>query len=186
MKQLYNSKPTLGLLSLLSLSILCLLTACGKTTSANSGVVSTMSTNNVFKAQTLAHNDDDDDDDHDDDDDDHENPMIYAYSVSSSEAFDIMDNLSTRCTACHRISKKGNANGPGPNLNGLNEYAEERVDGLSAREYVKQSILDPGAHVVEECPKGPCVDVMVKTYADELQGDDLEKLVNYLLSLDED
>ncbi len=111
------------------------------------------------------------------------NPMAYMYTVDSSEAFEIINSISPRCTACHRISSKGNSNGPGPNLNGLKDRAGNQVPGLSAREYVKQSILDPGAFIVEECPKSKCVDVMYKKYHEKISSEDLEKLVNYLLTL---
>lgn len=101
-------------------------------------------------------------------------------------AFEIIDNVTPRCFSCHLISERGNKNGPGPHLNGLNERAGERVAGLSAEEYVRQSILDPGAHLVEECPRGPCVDVMVKNYSEKLTDEQLDTLVGFLLSLPTD
>jgi hypothetical protein len=119
-------------------------------------------------------------------DQDEQNPMAYQYTVYSGDAFDIIDRLTPQCTACHRISTQGNARGAGPSLNGLKHYAGQRVEGLSAREYIKQSILNPSAHIVEECPTGPCVDVMVKTYPEQFEDGELDTLVNFLLSLDED
>jgi cytochrome c553 len=168
---------------------ICLLTSCGRGTNSSQstdvlplGAVNThqviqekdsqepaanaeqVSTNNQSAAQTP-------------------DPMAYMYTVDSSEAFDIINSMTPRCTACHRISTKGNSNGPGPNLNGLKDHADSRVPGLSAREYVKQSIIDPGAFIVEECPKSKCVDVMYKKYHEKISSEDLEKLVNYLLTL---
>ncbi len=118
--------------------------------------------------------------DHTDDDDD---PMHLAMEA---EAFAIIDEITPRCFACHFISERGNKNGPGPSLNGLNERAESRIPGMSAEDYVRQSILDPGAFMVEECPRGPCVDVMVKNYHEKIAEEDLDTLVNFLLSLPPD
>jgi hypothetical protein len=38
----------------------------------------------------------------------------------------------------------------GPNLTDLSERAGERVEGLSAEAYVRQSVLDPQAYIVDE------------------------------------
>lgn len=111
-------------------------------------------------------------------------PLAYIYTTSSGAGFDIIDSLAPKCTACHRISTKGNRNGPGPNLNGLKDHAGSRVEGLSAREYVKQSILDPSAYIVEECPKSKCVDVMYKKYEEKITPEELDVLVSFLLTLD--
>jgi hypothetical protein len=114
----------------------------------------------------------------------HLDPMAYQYEVYSGKAFEVIDRMTPRCTSCHRISTQGNARGAGPSLNGLKDRAGDRVPGLSARDYVKQSILDPSAHVVDECPTGECVDVMYGFYADKLEDGELDILVNYLLSLE--
>lgn len=164
--------------------LIALLSGCTRTPSQAS-VVSTVNAGGVLRTSSLAHNQQDEHDEDDKDDkDERDNPVVYAYTVSSSEAFDIIDSLSPRCTACHRISKKGNANGPGPNLNGLKDRADSRIPGLNAREYIKQSIINPSAYIVQDCPKGPCVDVMAKNYHDDIGDDELEQLVNFLLSLE--
>lgn len=106
--------------------------------------------------------------------------------VTEEAAFAIIDALAPKCFTCHRISGRGNKNGPGPNLNGVGLRAGERVPGLSAHDYVMQSILDPSAFVVDECPAGPCVDVMPKNFGDQLSEEDLEALVTFLLSLPEE
>jgi mono/diheme cytochrome c family protein len=106
-------------------------------------------------------------------------------SPQQEEAFALIENLSPRCFACHVIGNRGNKNGPGPNLNGLKMRASERVPGLSAEEYVRQSIMDPGSFLVDECPRGPCVDVMSKNYSNKLTDKDLDILIPFLLSLPE-
>ncbi len=106
-----------------------------------------------------------------------------THEIEEEKAFAIIDDLLPSCFVCHRISERGNKNGPGPNLNGLGSWAGDRVPGLSAEEYVKQSILDPSAFVASECPAGPCVDAMPKNFGEQLGDEDLEMLVSFLLSL---
>lgn len=102
---------------------------------------------------------------------------------NQEEAYALIESISPRCFACHLIGDRGNKNGPGPHLNGLKDRAGERIPGLSAEEYVRQSIMDPGAFLVDECPRGPCVDVMSKNYSDKLSEEDLNILIPFLLSL---
>ncbi len=99
------------------------------------------------------------------------------------EALAIMENVTPRCFSCHVIGNDGNVNGPGPNLNGLKERAADQVKGLDAEEYVHQSIVDPGAFMVAECPRGPCVDVMSKNYAEKLSEEEIATIVDFLLTL---
>ena len=108
------------------------------------------------------------------------------HEIAEAEAFAIIDGLAPKCFVCHRISERGNKNGPGPNLNGLGSLAGERVPGLSAREYVEEAIVDPSAFVVAECPAGPCVDAMPQTFGGQLSEADLDILVSFLLSLTEE
>jgi mono/diheme cytochrome c family protein len=102
----------------------------------------------------------------------------------ASQAIEIIENTPPKCYACHLIGDRGNRNGPGPDLNGLKDHAADRVESLDAEAYVRESILDPGVFIVDECPRGPCVDVMVKTYDEKLSDEQLDVLVEYLLSLE--
>jgi disulfide bond formation protein DsbB len=102
------------------------------------------------------------------------------------EVFALIDSVSPRCFSCHVIGERGNQNGPGPNLNGLKDRAGEQVPGMEAEEYVRSSIIDPGFFLVEECPRGACVDVMSKTYPDKFTDDEITLLVDFLLSLPAD
>jgi mono/diheme cytochrome c family protein len=58
--------------------------------------------------------------------------------------------LTAGCTGCHSLGGVSNGGFIGPNLTGLPDRAGERVDGLSAEDYVRQSILDPWAYIVDE------------------------------------
>jgi cytochrome c2 len=53
---------------------------------------------------------------------------------------------STPCSNCHSLDGSVLR---GPSLQGISDRAGERVPGLSAIEYLNQSILDPSAYLVE-------------------------------------
>jgi cytochrome c oxidase subunit II len=55
--------------------------------------------------------------------------------------------LTKGCTGCH--SRAGVSEGfIGPDLTNLADRAGVRVEGLTAEEYVRQSVLNPQAHIV--------------------------------------
>lgn len=94
------------------------------------------------------------------------------------------------CAACHAIPGVPNAVGAiGPDLTNIGEVAAERIGAddysgtaTTAEEYIRESIEDPSAFVVPDCPGGPCQDGLmppVTTYSDaEMQG-----VVEFLASL---
>ena len=64
--------------------------------------------------------------------------------------------LSYGCTGCH-----GNLDDPasaavGPWLGDIAEVGGTFIEGYTADEYVYESILNPSAFIVPECPTGPC------------------------------
>ncbi len=104
------------------------------------------------------------------------------FQALKDEAFSIMLRARPKCFTCHYIIERGNKNGPGPHLSTVGLVAAGRVPGLSDREYIKQSIVDPTAFTVAECPSGPCVGAM-PGYGEQLKEEKLETLVNFFLSL---
>lgn len=84
--------------------------------------------------------------------------------------------VSLGCGGCHAV--EGETVMVGPSLAGLAERAGEMVEGLSAEEYVAQSIVEPDAHVVEGFNPG-----IMPPYTD-LSEADLAHLIAYLMSLD--
>lgn len=102
---------------------------------------------------------------------------------AGANALAILDNTSPSCFTCHRIGDRGNKNGPGNDLNGLKDRAGQRVPGLDARAYVEQALLDPGGFVVEECPRGACLDVM-PDYEGKFTDEELETVITFLLNLE--
>jgi len=83
------------------------------------------------------------------------------------------------CTACHTIS--GISIGTiGPALDGLATRAASRVSGLTAEEYIRQSILEPSTYVVESFPDGR----MPQNFGEILTEEQINDLIAFLLTLD--
>ncbi len=83
--------------------------------------------------------------------------------------------LTKGCTGCH--SRAGVSEGfVGPDLTALADRAGDRVEGLTAEEYVRQSVLDPQAYIVDGY--GPQMPVLPVDTAE------LDALVEYLLGDD--
>ena len=78
------------------------------------------------------------------------------------------------CAVCH-----GAGDGVGPSLTAMADRAPNVVEGLSAEEYLRQSILDPSACVVDGYQ-----DVMPKDYAETLAEDEVNGLVTFILEFD--
>lgn len=80
------------------------------------------------------------------------------------------------CFACHDLDDSGDVVKEGPNLNGISERAGERVPGLSAAQYIHQSIMDPREYVVED------YSYMTTTVRRYLTEDEVADLVAFLLT----
>lgn len=80
------------------------------------------------------------------------------------------------CASCHRIGSSGG--GSGPDLTQVGAIAETRKPGLSAADYVSESIRDPGAYIVPGFP-----DTMPRGLDRGLTQEDFDDLVEYLLTL---
>lgn len=77
----------------------------------------------------------------------------------------------TGCSGCHTLSDAGSTGEVGPNL-------DEVVPQMDAQE-VETSIVDPGAKVEQGFPDG----TMPTTYADQLDEQQIQTLVDYLISV---
>lgn len=82
------------------------------------------------------------------------------------------------CVTCH--STQPGEVLVGPSLAGIANQAGERVEGQSAEEYLRTSILEPDAHVVEGFSPG----VMYQEYEQALSDEQVDNLVAYLLTLE--
>jgi len=83
------------------------------------------------------------------------------------------------CQACHAISKYTWATGTeGPNLDRMAEIAGTRVPGMSAETYLRESVRDPAAYVVDGY--GPNMGGYPLTMMPE---DDLDAVVTFMMTL---
>lgn len=88
------------------------------------------------------------------------------------------------CGNCHVIPGVPGADGTvGPDLSKLGTVAGTRKPKTSAKEYVRESILDPDAFVA---PGGYEKGVMPRKFGKTLSADDLNRLVDYLAALGTD
>jgi mono/diheme cytochrome c family protein len=76
-----------------------------------------------------------------------------------------------QCAACH-----GAADGTGPSLGGMGERAATRIPGMSAADYLYQSIVDPGAYTVPGYQN-----VMPTDFAQTLTSQQISDLVKFIL-----
>ena len=79
------------------------------------------------------------------------------------------------CGRCHLIDAQGGT--VGPDLSHIGTVAGARSPGMSAEDYIRRSIVDPGSYVVPGYP-----DVMPRGLARTLPPSDLDALVLYLAS----
>ncbi|MFQ5398294.1 MAG: c-type cytochrome [Anaerolineae bacterium] len=81
------------------------------------------------------------------------------------------------CVTCHSLEPDVVL--VGPSHNGIGARAETAVPGLSAADYLEQSIREPNAHVTDGFTAG----VMYQNYANELSDQEIADLVAFLLTL---
>ena len=81
-----------------------------------------------------------------------------------------------RCGSCHEPNLFGQR--VGPPLDHVGSVAGSRVPGIGADDYLRQSILDPGAYVVPGYQ-----DSMPRGLGRDLTPTDLDALVTYLSTL---
>lgn len=81
------------------------------------------------------------------------------------------------CMTCHSL--EADVILVGPSLANIGAEAGSMVSGLSAEEYLRQSIIEPNAYLVEGFGEG----LMPAGYGDALTSQQLDDLVAYLLSL---
>lgn len=94
-----------------------------------------------------------------------------------AEGRDVFASRLAACDVCH--STTPGDDGVGPSLAGVGERAGTRVPGVDAESYLRQSILDPDAFIVEGYRSGQMLDI----YEERLSPEQLDSLIEYLLSL---
>ncbi len=105
-------------------------------------------------------------------------PLLPVVDESTPEGRGQVVFLQAGCNACHTIS--GLSTGTiGPVLDGVGLRAATRVEGLTAEEYIHQSIIEPSAYVVEGYADG----LMPQTFAETLTEEQIADLIAFLLTL---
>ena len=82
------------------------------------------------------------------------------------------------CVTCHNYNEAAGANDKAPYTAGTGTRAETRVPGLTAEEYIRESIMTPNAYVVENYKEGD----MYQEWGKDLSEQQLADLVAYILS----
>lgn len=79
------------------------------------------------------------------------------------------------CGACHKHEKGGIAGAIAPDLTHVGSIAGKRKPGLSANEYIRESILTPTAFVVPGMPP-----IMPPGFGDKMSASEFEMVVKFL------
>jgi nitric oxide reductase subunit C len=82
------------------------------------------------------------------------------------------------CNTCH--SREEGVVLVGPSHAGVATRAATYVEGQSAEEYLRESIVSPNSHIVDGFVAG----VMYQNYGEDLTEQEIDDLVAYLLTLD--
>ena len=85
------------------------------------------------------------------------------------------------CFACHRIESMGRGGKIGPGWDEVGLTADSRVPGLSAEEYIRQSILEPQAFTVEGFEDQATS--MPPDFGEKLTPEEIDLLVDFLVNL---
>ena len=81
------------------------------------------------------------------------------------------------CITCH--SQDEGVVVVGPSIAGIGSRAGSTVPGMSAEDYLEESILDPDAYLVEGFPAG----TMPQVWQDELSSEQVDQLIAYMMTL---
>jgi len=89
------------------------------------------------------------------------------------------------CSACHTIPPFTTEEmWIGPNLSNIGIVAADRVPGMSAEAYIRQSITDPNAFLAPRSDGlTPPPNIMPQNYAQIINPQEIDALVEYLLTL---
>jgi cytochrome c2 len=105
-------------------------------------------------------------------------PVAAEAEAGRSLYFEGTLGTNAGCRICHSLDPGVVL--VGPSFDGIATRAASRVPGLSAEEYLRQSILEPNAYIVDGFPAGQ----MLQNFGDLLTEDDVNNLVAFLLTLE--
>ena len=105
-------------------------------------------------------------------------PVAAEADAGRSLYFEGTLGTNAGCRICHSLAPGVVL--VGPSFDGIGSRAATRVPGLSAEDYLRQSILEPNAYVVAGFPAGQ----MLQNFGDLLTEEDIDNLVAFLLTLE--
>jgi mono/diheme cytochrome c family protein len=86
--------------------------------------------------------------------------------------------VSAGCVACHTIPGMSEAI-VGPPLSEIGSLAATRIEGLSPEEYLRESIINPSAYVVEGFNDG----IMPQDFGQKLLPEQMDDIITFLMTL---
>lgn len=94
--------------------------------------------------------------------------------------YETASSVNAGCRICHSLTKDERI--IGPSFYGIADRAGERIPGMSAEDYLRESILNPNAFVVSGYPEGQ----MIQNFGDILTEQQIEDLIAFLMTLKEE
>lgn len=110
------------------------------------------------------------------------NPAQEAETIALSaveRGQQVFSSAPAVCSTCHSLEP--NVVIVGPSLYGIADRAWYRVAGMSAEQYIRESIINPGSYVVEGF-----TNVMAQNLGEVLSSDQISDLIAFLLTLEEE
>lgn len=89
-----------------------------------------------------------------------------------------MANDAPKCSTCHAV-EPGGQGGIGPSLSNIGNRAATTIKGMSAADYLRQSIVDPDAYLAPGYQEG----IHPRTYRRDLTPEQIGDLIAYLQTL---
>jgi len=93
--------------------------------------------------------------------------------------YETASGVNAGCRICHSLEKGERI--IGPSFYGIADRAGERVPGLTAEEYLYQSIVEPNAFVVPDFPEGQ----MIQNFGKILTEEEINDLIAFLMTMKE-
>lgn len=102
---------------------------------------------------------------------------VSAGETAAERGEALFFDSATSCILCHAVSGQGGTRGP--DLEGVATRAGERVTGLTAEEYLRQSILEPTAFIVD-----PFDPIMPPNLINVVGEENFDDLIAFLMTLE--
>ncbi|NWF63270.1 MAG: cytochrome b N-terminal domain-containing protein [Chloroflexi bacterium] len=93
--------------------------------------------------------------------------------------YETTSGVNAGCRICHSLVKDERI--IGPSFYGIADRAGDRIPGMTAEEYLRQSILEPNAFIVPGYPGGQ----MIQNFGDILTEEQIQDLIAFLMTLEE-